>query len=47
MDGFLVLSQLRNFFPQVQNIMMDQKTLLSHETEIVSRNGTMHPMPAT
>ncbi len=44
-DGFLILSRLRNLFPQTQSIMMDQKTLSDHETGIVSGNETMPTMP--
>lgn len=44
-DGFLILSRLRIRFPQTQSILMDQKTLLNHETEIVSGNETMPPIP--
>ncbi len=44
-DGFLILSRLRNLFPQTQSVMMDQKTLFNHETESVSGNGTAPTMP--
>lgn len=44
-DGFLILSRLRNMFPHVQSIMMNQDTLLSHEEGIVEGNGSISAMP--
>jgi hypothetical protein len=44
-DGFLILSQLRNLFPHVESIMMDQDTLLQHNAYCVDGNGTSPAAP--
>jgi len=44
-DGFLILSRLRNIFPHTQSLMMNHETLLSHEAEITSGNETTPTMP--
>lgn len=44
-DGFLILSRLRNLFPRTQSIMMDQKTLSHHETGMINGNETTPAKP--
>lgn len=44
-EGFLMLSRLRNIFPHVRSIMMDLKTLHKHEAAVVSGNPTKQDLP--
>lgn len=44
-EGFLILSRLRNIFPHVRSIMMDLKTLHKHEAAVVSGNQTKPDLP--
>lgn len=44
-EGFLILSRLRNIFPHVRSIMMDLKTLHKHEAAVVSGNPTKQDLP--
>lgn len=44
-EGFLILSRLRNIFPHMRSIMMDLKTLHKHEAAVVSGNPTKQDLP--
>jgi len=45
-DGFLILSRLRNLFPHVESIMMDRDTMAHHERYVVEGNGSTPAAPA-
>ena len=45
-DGFVILSRVRNLFPHVESILMDMATLNAHKEWIVEGNGTA-PSPPT
>lgn len=45
-DGFVILSRLRNLFPKVESILMDMATLDAHKDWIVEGNAT-EPTPPT
>lgn len=44
-EGFLILSRLRNIFSQTVSIMMDCETLDHHPGQIVEGNGKIHTVP--
>lgn len=44
-EGFQILSRLRNIFPHVSSVMMDQKTLNSHAAAIVKGNPSQPEAP--
>ena len=44
-DGFVILSRLRNLFPNVASLMMDTPTLESQREYIVDGNGTRPDLP--
>ncbi|WP_339735523.1 Wadjet anti-phage system protein JetD domain-containing protein [uncultured Gimesia sp.] len=44
-EGFLILSRLRNIFPHVRSIMMDLETLHRHEAAVVKGNPTKPDLP--
>ena len=44
-DGFLILSRLRNLFAHVESIMMDRDTLTRHETYVVTGNASTPSIP--
>ncbi len=45
MDGFRILSRLRNLFPHVESIMMDCHTMQLHEQFVVEGNDSRLPPP--
>lgn len=45
-DGFLILSSLRNLFPHVESILMDRATLEQHSDYVASGNGTTPSLPS-
>lgn len=45
-EGFQILSRLRNFFPHVSSVMMDQETLNSHAVAIVKGNPSQSETPS-
>ena len=44
-DGFLILSRLRNLFPHVESIMMDRDTLEHHDAYVVNGNDSALAVP--
>tara|TARA_R110001592_G_scaffold176503_4_gene416430 strand:+ start:169316 stop:170491 length:1176 start_codon:yes stop_codon:yes gene_type:complete len=44
-EGFLILSRLRNIFPHVISIMMDLETVHRHEVAVVKGNPTKPDLP--
>lgn len=44
-DGFLILSRLRNLFPHVESILMDQESLQHHAAAVVDGNGSRPALP--
>ncbi len=44
-DGFLILSRLRNIFPHVESIMMDLQTIDAHRRWCVEGNGNSATTP--
>ena len=44
-EGFQILSRLRNLFPHVESIMMDRQTLESHADFVVAGNAATVSMP--
>lgn len=44
-EGFLILSRLRNVFPHVQSILMDTRTLHRHAGVAIEGNGTKPEQP--
>lgn len=45
-DGFLILSAMRNLFPQTKSILMDVATLGAHKEAQVSGNDNPTPVPS-
>ena len=45
-DGFVILSRLRNLFAHAQSIMMDRQTLARHERFVGKSNGSNPSMPS-
>ncbi|MCH7989127.1 MAG: hypothetical protein IID46_08245 [Planctomycetes bacterium] len=45
-DGFLILSSLRNLFPHVESILMDRATLEQHSQYVIPGNGTTPSLPS-
>ena len=46
-EGFLILSRLRNIFPHVESIMMDLQTIEAHRQWCVEGNSKVKLQPPT
>ncbi len=44
-DGFLILSRLRNLFPHVESVMMDHQTMQHHKKHFGDGNNSTPPAP--
>jgi len=44
-DGFVILSRLRNLFPHVESLMMDDETMQHHENYFGAGNNSTPPAP--
>jgi hypothetical protein len=44
-EGFVILSRLRNLFPDVKSVLMDLPTLRCHEQFVVDGSGATPPAP--
>lgn len=44
-DGFVILSRLRNLFPHVESVLMDKSTLHEHERFIIEGNNSSASQP--
>ncbi len=45
-DGFLILSRLRNLFPHIKSVLMDISTL-NHDPKLVIKGNGSKPAPPT
>jgi hypothetical protein len=44
-EGFVILSRLRNLFPHVESVLMDMDAIRQHENILVEGSGAMIAAP--